>query len=82
MALPVARWPDKVYVMIMRFRLGVFVGFFQLGCFYGPTFSTVQELVPPQIRATLVAFYILLLNRGGVAIGVSSRVQRHYYGSP
>jgi MFS family permease len=54
------------------FWVGVFVGFFQLGCFYGPTFSTVQELVPPQIRATVVAFYILLLNMAGVAIGVST----------
>ncbi|TNF84250.1 MAG: MFS transporter [Gammaproteobacteria bacterium] len=54
------------------FWLGVFIGFFQLGCFYGPTFSTVQELVPPQIRATVVALYILLLNMGGVAIGVSA----------
>ena len=56
----------------MWFWLGVFVGFFQLGCFYGPTFSTVQELVPPQIRATVVAFYLLMLNMGGVAIGVSA----------
>ena len=54
------------------FWIGVFTGFFQLGCFYGPTFSTVQELVPPQIRATVVALYILLLNMAGVAIGVSA----------
>lgn len=54
------------------FWIGVFAGFFQLGCFYGPTFSTVQELVPARIRATVVAFYILLLNMVGVAIGVSS----------
>jgi len=54
------------------FWLGVFIGFFQLGCFYGPTFATVQELVPPQIRATVVALYILLLNMAGVAIGVSA----------
>jgi len=54
------------------FWVGVFIGFFQLGCFYGPTFSTVQELVPPQIRATVVALYILLLNMAGVAIGVSA----------
>ena len=53
------------------FWVGVFAGFFQLGCFYGPTFSTIQELVPVQIRATVVAFYILLLNMAGVAIGVS-----------
>ena len=54
------------------FWAGIFIGFFQLGCFYGPTFSTVQELVPPQIRATVVALYILLLNMAGVAIGVSA----------
>jgi len=59
--------PDSAW-----FWIGIFVGFFQLGCFYGPTFSTVQELVPPQIRATVVAFYILLLNMAGVAIGVSA----------
>jgi MFS transporter, Spinster family, sphingosine-1-phosphate transporter len=53
------------------FWLGVAAGFFQLGCFYGPTFATVQELVPEKIRATVVAFYILLLNMAGVAIGVS-----------
>jgi MFS family permease len=53
------------------FWLGVFFGFFQLGCFYGPTSSTVQELVPPQIRATVVAFYILVLNFVGLGIGVT-----------
>ena len=53
------------------FWIGVFVGFFQLGCFYGPTFSTVQELVPPNIRATMVAFYILLLNLVGAGIGIT-----------
>lgn len=58
--------PDSLW-----FWAGVFVGFFQLGCFYGPTFSTVQELVPPQIRATVVAFYLLLLNLVGVGIGVT-----------
>jgi len=59
--------PDTIW-----FWLGIFTGFFQLGCFYGPTFATVQELVPPQIRATVVALYILLLNMAGVAIGVSA----------
>lgn len=54
------------------FWIGVFTGFFTLGCFYGPTFSTVQELVPPQIRATVVALYLLLLNIAGIAIGVSA----------
>lgn len=53
------------------FWLGVFCGFFQLGCFYGPTFSTVQELVPPQIRSSVVAFYVLTLNLVGLAVGVT-----------
>jgi MFS family permease len=49
--------------------VGLFAGYVQLGAFYGPTFATVQELAPPQIRATAVALYILLLNLAGVAIG-------------
>ncbi len=58
--------PDSLW-----FWVGVFAGFFQLGAFYGPTFSTVQELVPPQIRGTLVGFYILMLNFIGLGVGVS-----------
>lgn len=54
------------------FWVGVFTGFFQLGAFYGPTFATVQELVPPQIRATLVAFYILMLNFVGLGFGITA----------
>ncbi len=56
----------------MWFYIGIFMGYFQLGCFYGPTFSTVQELVPPQIRATVVAFYILTLNLIGLGIGITA----------
>ncbi len=48
------------------------LAFFQLGVFYGPTFSTIQELVPPQIRSTVVAFYILMLNLVGLGIGISA----------
>jgi MFS family permease len=51
------------------FWVGVVIGYFQLGCFYGPTFSTVQELVPEKIRATIVAFYILCINLIGLTIG-------------
>ena len=54
------------------FWVGIFVGFFQLGCFFGPTFSTVQELVPSNIRATVVAFYILLLNFIGLGVGITA----------
>ena len=50
----------------------MFIGSFQVGLFYGPTFSTVQELVPPQIRATVVAFYILTLNLIGLGIGITA----------
>ncbi len=59
--------PDSIW-----FWLGIFFGYFQLGCFYGPTFSTVQELVPPRIRGTVVAFYILTLNFVGLGIGVTA----------
>jgi cbb3-type cytochrome oxidase subunit 3 len=59
--------PDTIW-----FWIGVFVGFFQLGCFYGPTFASVQELVPPQIRATVVAFYILMLNLIGLGFGITA----------
>ena len=58
--------PDTIW-----FWAGVFIGFFQLGCFYGPTFSTIQELVPGQIRATVVAFYLLALNFVGLGVGVT-----------
>lgn len=53
------------------FWLGVFLGFFQLGTFYGPTFATVQELAPSQSRGTVAAFYILMLNLVGVGIGTT-----------
>ena len=51
--------------------LGLFFGFFQLGAFYGPTFSTIQELVPPTIRSTIVAFCLLLVNLVGIGLGVT-----------
>ncbi len=53
------------------FWLGLFLGFFQLGAFYGPTFATVQELVPPGIRGSAVAFYLLMLNLVGLGIGIT-----------
>ncbi|MDH5736761.1 MAG: MFS transporter [Gammaproteobacteria bacterium] len=53
------------------FWFAIFCGYFQLGSFYGPTFSTVQELVPPQIRSTVVAFYLLTLNLIGLGLGIT-----------
>ena len=55
----------------LLFELGILLGFFQLGLFYGPTFATVQELAPAKIRATVVAFYILVLNFIGLGIGIT-----------
>lgn len=51
------------------FFIGMGIGIFQLAAFYGPTFSTVQELAPPGARATVTAFYILCLNVIGLGIG-------------
>jgi MFS family permease len=53
------------------FFVCVGAGYFQLGTFYGPTFATVQELAPPQIRGTVVGFYILMLNFVGLGIGIT-----------
>ena len=51
------------------FWLGVFFIYFQLGSFYGPVFATVQELAPPRIRGTVVAFTILMPQLFGAAAG-------------
>jgi MFS family permease len=53
------------------FFIGMGIGIFQLAAFYGPTFSTVQELAPPGARATVTAFYILCLNVVGLGIGIT-----------
>ena len=53
------------------FWFAIFCGYFQLGSFYGPTFSTVQELTPPRIRSTVVAFYLLTLNLIGLGLGIT-----------
>ena len=49
--------------------VGIFTGAFSLGTFYGPTFSTVQELAPAKSRGTAIALYILLLNLVGLGLG-------------
>jgi MFS family permease len=51
--------------------VGVFVGYFQMGSFYGPTMATVQELVPPRVRGTVVAFFILIINLAGLCVGTT-----------
>ena len=68
---PISLYYRVVEPTTVFFMFGIFFGYFQLGCFYGPTFATVQELVPPQIRGTVVAFYILSLNFFGLGLGVT-----------
>ena len=51
--------------------LGIVIGSIQIGAFYGLTFSTVQQLVPPEVRSTIVAFYLLVINLVGVGPGVT-----------
>ena len=53
------------------FLFGIGIGVFQLTAFYGPTFSTVQELAPTSARATVTAFYLLCLNAIGLGIGIT-----------
>jgi len=53
------------------FWVGLFFAFIQLGMFYGPTFATVQDLAPARVRATAIAFYILLLNMVGLGVGIT-----------
>jgi MFS family permease len=58
--------PDSVL-----FVPGIGAGIFLLCAFYGPSVSTVQELSPPEARATVVAFNILCLNAIGLGIGIT-----------
>lgn len=54
------------------FMFCMFMAFFQLGCLYGPVFGTVQELVPPQIRGTVTAVALLMINVFGIGFGVTA----------
>jgi MFS family permease len=69
LTLPISVYYRFVEPGSVIFWIGIIIGYFQLGCFFGPTFSTVQELVPENIKATVVSFYILTLNLIGLTIG-------------
>jgi len=69
LTLPISVYYRFVEPGSVIFWIGIVIGYFQLGCFFGPTFSTVQELVPENIKATVVSFYILTLNLIGLTIG-------------
>ena len=54
------------------FWLGVFFTFFQLGLLYGPAYATLQELAPPHICSTAVAFNILMASVVGVGMSITA----------
>ncbi len=54
------------------FWLGLTAVFFQIGCFFGPIFATVQDLVPDNIRATIVGFQVLMIQLIGIGLGVTA----------
>jgi MFS family permease len=54
------------------FLIGIFTVFFQLGCFYGPAFATMQDLVPANARGMMTGFLVLMIQLAGVGIGVTS----------
>jgi MFS transporter, Spinster family, sphingosine-1-phosphate transporter len=54
------------------FWFGVFFTFFQLGVSYGPVYATIQELAPPQVCSTVVAFNILMASVVGVGFSITA----------
>jgi MFS transporter, Spinster family, sphingosine-1-phosphate transporter len=46
---------------------------------YGPVLATVQELTPPRIRSTMLAFLIIWLNVLGASLGavIAARLTKH-----
>ena len=54
------------------FMVCMFLAFFQFGSVYGPIFGTVQELVPPEVRGTVTAVTLLMINVLGIGFGVTA----------
>ena len=54
------------------FMIGMFGIFFQLGLLLGPLFGTIQELVQPQIRGTVTAVALFMINVFGTGLGVTA----------
>ena len=57
---------DSVWIPV-----GLFVGMFQIGAFFGPFFASIQGLIPPEVRSTVIAFSIFLMNVIGIGIGIT-----------
>ena len=66
MPLAFTRYLDTDSIL---FWIGICSSAFSLGCFYGPIFAVIQELVPSTIKGTIVAFNLLCLNLLGIAFG-------------
>lgn len=60
------RWvsPDSIL-----FFTGMSVGLLMFVVFYGPAFSTVQDLSPPKLRGLMTAFLLLACNLLGLGLG-------------
>jgi MFS family permease len=43
----------------------------QIGAFFGPTFATIQDLVPTAVRSTIIAFAIMAMNVVGMGLGIT-----------
>ena len=54
------------------FWVGIFALYFQIGCFYGPAFGTIQDLVPPRKRGMMFGFSVLIIQIFGAASGAIS----------
>lgn len=57
---------DSIWIPI-----GLFLGMFQIGAFFGPFFASIQGLIPPEVRSTVIAFSILLMNVIGMGVGIT-----------
>jgi sugar phosphate permease len=51
------------------FYVGMCAGFLSLTAFYGPVFSTVQDLSPTKLRGVTTAVLLLMCNLVGIGLG-------------
>ncbi|ARN75728.1 spinster family MFS transporter [Oceanicoccus sagamiensis] len=51
------------------FYIGMCAGFFLMTAFYGPAFSTIQDLSPPRMRARMTAILLIACNLIGLGLG-------------
>jgi len=51
------------------FYVGMCTGFFLMSAFYGPAFSTIQDLSPARMRARMTAILLIACNLIGLGLG-------------